>query len=180
VTILDEGGKEMRPGEVGEICVTGPRTLSGYWDNPELTEAKRIDGMAGSYRTGDLGYVGADGLFHLVGRRDSMIKLRGHRFDLGEIEAALKLHPEVRDAVAFSFAAADGEPEIRAAVLAQSRNDLLSELRRLCFRRLPAFARPASLTQLEQFPLLSTGKIDRQALKALISIDAKKRADDPR
>jgi amino acid adenylation domain-containing protein len=173
VTILDERGKEARPGEVGEICVSGPRTLSGYWDNPELTEAKRIDGVAGSYRTGDLGFIGADGMFHLVGRRDSMIKLRGHRFDLGEIEAALKLHPGVRDAVAFSLAPADGEPEIRAAVLAQSGNDLLSELRRLCFRRLPAFARPVSVTQLEQFPLLSTGKIDRQALKALISIGTK-------
>jgi acyl-coenzyme A synthetase/AMP-(fatty) acid ligase len=179
VTLLDERGEEVRPGEVGEICVTGTRTLSGYWDNPELTEAKRVDGAAGSYRTGDLGFVGADGLFHLIGRRDYMIKARGHRFDLGEIEAALKAHPEVRDAVAFSLSPLDGEPEIRAAVLARSGNRLDSELRQLCAERLPAFARPVAVTQLEQFPRLSTGKIDRQALKVLISTAKEKGAGAP-
>ena len=175
VSILDERGEEVRPGEVGEICVSGPRTLSGYWDNPALTEAKRIGGAAGSYRTGDLGFVGADGLFHLVGRQDSMIKLRGQRFDLGEIEAALKRHPDVRDAVAFSFSRSGGEPEIHAAVLARRADALDSELRQLCAERLPAFARPVSVTPLEQFPLLSSGKIDRQSLKALLSNDARLR-----
>lgn len=179
VTLLGENGEEVRPGEVGEICVTGTRTLSGYWDNPELTEAKRVDGVPGSYRTGDLAFLGADGLFHLMGRRDDMVKLHGHRFDLGEIEAALKAHPEVRDAVAFSLSPSDEEPEIRAAVLVRSGNRLDSELRLLCAKRLPAFARPVAITQLGQFPMLSTGKIDRQALKALISTAKEKEAGAP-
>ena len=96
------------------------------------------------------------------------MKLRGHRFDLGEIEAAIRMHPEVRDAAAFAMPTPDGDGEIWAVTLAGER-DLGAELRRACARRLPVFARPTRILQVQRFPLLSTGKIDRQALKAMLS-----------
>jgi amino acid adenylation domain-containing protein len=169
VTLLDEDGREAPPGAVGEICTTGPRTMLGYWDNPELTEAKRIGGAPGTYRSGDLAYRGDDGLFRLVGRRDQLVKLRGHRFDLSEIEATIKRHPDVRDAVAFALPMADGETAVRAVAWVAAGTQVDAELRRLCVERLPIFARPLSITALEHFPLLPTGKIDRQALKAMVS-----------
>ena len=94
-----------------------------------------------------------------------MVKIRGHRLDLGEVEAVLRLHPLVRDALAI----ATGEPdlEVKAIVLSEGTAELLSELKQLCGRRLPNYARPVRITVLAKFPQLSTGKIDRRALRRL-------------
>ncbi len=175
LSLRAEDGSEVMPGETGEICVVGPSVMMGYWQDPDLTQAKRVHGRRDSYRTGDLAFLAEDGFLHFVGRKDHVVKLRGHRFDLGEIEAALKAHPAVRDAVAFPTASAGkiGELKIGAAVLsdalAAAGGDLASELRRHCLTRLPAMARPARILVLERFPTLSSGKIDRRALEALIA-----------
>jgi L-proline---[L-prolyl-carrier protein] ligase len=170
VSLRKADGTEAAAGEIGEICVKGPSVAMGYWGDPGLTAARRIDGEVDSYRTGDLGFLGPDGQFHLVGRQDHLVKLRGHRFDLGEIEAAIKTHPDVRDAAAFAMPTPDGDREIWAVTLVAGGRDLGAELRLACAKRLPVFARPASIMQLQQFPLLSTGKIDREALKAMLSV----------
>ncbi len=169
VTLRDDRGEEVPRGEVGEICVAGPQVMSGYWNDPELSASKRLDGRPDSYRTGDFALVGADGLLRLIGRRDQVVKIRGHRFDLGEVEAVLKLHPAVRDAAAFAVPVRQDETEVRAAVLVDDDRDLATNLRRLCADRLPGFARPGRIAVLRRFPTLSTGKVDRQALKALVS-----------
>jgi amino acid adenylation domain-containing protein len=172
VTLRDDTGAEVPRGEVGEICVTGPQVMSGYWNDPELTAARRVDVRTESYRTGDLGVMDDAGLLRLVGRKDQMIKLRGHRLDLGEIEAALRAHAAVRDAVALTVPAAQGDMQIRAFVLADASERLAIDLGRLCRERLPRFAQPAGIEVLGQFPLLSTGKVDRQALKAFAAAEA--------
>jgi acyl-coenzyme A synthetase/AMP-(fatty) acid ligase len=96
---------------------------------------------------------------------DQMVKIRGHRLDLGEVEAVLRLHPMVRDALAVAI----GEPalEIKAVVLSENEGDLLAELKQFCSRRLPVYARPVRITVLAKFPQLSTGKVDRRALRRL-------------
>jgi amino acid adenylation domain-containing protein len=154
-------------GEVGEICVRGEACLLGYWGDPAMTQARRLDGSAGSFRSGDLAFRGPDGLLHLVGRRDNMVKLRGHRFHLGEIEAVLRSHEEVREAVAF-LCGAPGEEEARAVVLAGTDRALTGELAELCSRRLPGFARPAAIIIAARFPQLASGKVDRLALRRLV------------
>ncbi len=169
VTLRDESGGELGVGEAGEICAVSGVVSPGYWEDPVLTASKRFDGRSDSFRTGDLGMIGADGLLHSIGRMDQMVKIRGHRFDLGEIEAAIKAHPDVRDAAAFAFPTSQGETELRAAALSRRKDDLVADLRLHCVAKLPTFARPAHFLPLEEFPLLSTGKIDRRALKALLS-----------
>jgi len=166
VTLRDDAGAEAAPGEVGEICVAGPCVTPGYLDDPALTATKRVGGRADSYRTGDLGSFDEGGLLRLVGRNDQTVKLRGHRFDLGEIEAVLKTHPAVRDAVAFASELAAGEAEVRAAVLSDAPDDLSAVLQRLARERLPAFAVPRRIAVERSFPLLATGKVDRLALRA--------------
>jgi acyl-coenzyme A synthetase/AMP-(fatty) acid ligase len=153
-------------GQVGEICVRGEACLLGYWGDPAMTRARRLDGSAGSFRSGDLAFRGPDGLLHLVGRRDNMVKLRGHRFHLGEIEAVLRSHEKVREAVVF-LCGAPGEEEVRAVVLAGTDPALTGELAELCSRRLPGFARPAAIIVAASFPQLASGKVDRPALRAL-------------
>jgi acyl-CoA synthetase (AMP-forming)/AMP-acid ligase II len=165
VSLRDEAGETVAPGEVGEICVAGPCVTPGYLDDPALTAEKRVCGRADSYRTGDLGCLDPGGTLHLVGRNDQTVKLRGHRFDLGEIEAVLKTHPAVRDAVAFASPLADGEAEVRAIVLSDAPAGLPTALIRLARERLPGFALPRRIEVASAFPLLATGKVDRLALK---------------
>jgi len=169
LSLRDDTGREVRSEEIGEICVVGPSVTAGYWNDPALSEAKRIAGRPDSYRTGDLAIRGEDGLLKLIGRRDHVVKLRGHRFDLGEIEAAAKAQPRVRDAVASTMERPRKEVEIVLAVLADGASDhhtdLERELHRLCLERLPSFARPSRIVIFNEFPLLSSGKIDRRALQ---------------
>jgi len=167
LTLRDAAEEPVPDGEVGEICVVGDNVMMGYWKEPELTAASRIRGIARSYRTGDLARLGEDGNYHFVGRADHRIKLRGHRFDLGEIEAALRTHPAVRDAVAIVLQAGPLKDRVFAAVLAAKSDKLGPELKALCAKRLPVFARPAGILRLDRFPQLPSGKIDRAALQAL-------------
>ncbi len=165
ITLRDTAGKLVPDGDIGEICLVSPAVASGYWGDPVLSAARRMPGIAQSHRTGDLAYRSADGILHSAGRTDQMVKIRGHRLDLGEVEAVLRLHPLVRDALAV----ATGEPDltVKAVVLSESGPDLLAELDQLCRRRLPRYGRPVRITVLAKFPQLATGKIDRLALRRL-------------
>ena len=166
LSLRDENGLEVAPGEPGEICAIGPPVTMGYWNDPALSAAKRLKGVPDSYRTGDLAIQGDDGLIHLIGRRDQMVKLRGQRLDLGEIEAVAKSEPRVREAVAVSLPAPNDGNEVVLAVLAREDSaGLESELHRICRDRLPSFARPGRIAIFDEFPQLSSGKIDRRALE---------------
>jgi len=166
--LRDADGREPAPGAAGEICVAGPRTLLGYWKDEAQSAAKRIPGEAQSYRTGDLARFDAEGLLHLIGRQDQVVKLRGNRFDLGELETVLKGDPAVREALAFAFADASGEPEVRVALLTEDK-DVEGRLRRIMAERLPNYARPARIALWPDLPRLPTGKIDRQKVKAMLA-----------
>jgi amino acid adenylation domain-containing protein len=166
-SLRDEEGNEVPPGETGEICAIGPAVLVGYWKQPELTAAVRVRGMPHSYRTGDLARLDSDGNYRFVGRRDHQVKILGHRFELGEIETVLKAHPAVRDAVAFAVSDDNGNQQVRACVLSGREDDLGAELKAICARKLPAFARPAHIVVLGRFPQLASGKVDRMSLQRL-------------
>ncbi len=173
LSLRDEAGRAVGPGEIGEICVVGPSVTIGYWNDPALSAAKRLAGVPDSFRTGDLATRGDDGLITLVGRKDHLVKLRGHRFDLGEIEMVAKSEPRVREAVAFTIGTATKAVEIVLAVLSNvagdERIDLERELQRISRERLPQFARPGRVAIYGEFPLLSSGKVDRRALEKLVA-----------
>jgi amino acid adenylation domain-containing protein len=172
VSLRDEAGRVVDAGEVGEICVVGPAVTIGYWDDPALSEAKRLPGIPDSYRTGDLAWQDAEGLIWSTGRKDHQVKLRGHRLDLGEIEAVARSAPGVREAVAFAPGADGVNGDVALAVLAEGtaekRRDIERALRRICRERLPRFAWPRRIVLCGEFPLLSSGKIDRRALEAIV------------
>ncbi|TDD64123.1 AMP-binding protein [Actinomadura rubrisoli] len=95
VRILDPAGEEVAPGEVGEICARGQSVFSGYWNRPELNEAKAADGW---HHTGDLGRREPDGTLTFIGPRLRMIKSANENIYPAEVERALKTHPAVADA----------------------------------------------------------------------------------
>ena len=160
VSLCDEDGTPVASGEVGEICAVGPVASIGYWKQPDQTLAARLNGIPNSHRTGDLARLGDDGNYHFVGRRDHRVKIRGHRFELGEIEAVLKAHRSVRDAAAFLIGG-----EVKACVLAAGYQGLAGELAAVCASRLPVFARPSQMKIMASFPQLPSGKLDRMELK---------------
>jgi len=173
--VLDDAGAVCARGETGELYVTGPSLMTAYHGMPEATAHALVvrteDGERGSwYRTGDLVREDEDGLLHLVGRRDGMIKSRGYRIELGEIESILYQHPAVAEAAAVALPDEEIGHVIRAAAVAKAGQSLeASVLRAFCADRLPAYMIPQSIEVRGSLPRGSTGKIDKLRLREELS-----------
>lgn len=172
-SLRDDAGAEVMPGETGEICIAGAGVSMGYWNTSPGNEIRRLAGRPDSFRTGDLARLGDDGLYGFAGRQDQMIKIRGHRFELGEAEAAAKSDPRVRDAVAFPIGSPAQATGVILAVLSEAADseqaDIEQALRRINLQRLPRHAQPRRIVVCREFPLLSSGKVDRRALQLRIA-----------
>jgi acyl-coenzyme A synthetase/AMP-(fatty) acid ligase len=164
VTIRGEDGQPVASGQVGEICVTGPGVMQGYWQQQEVTKSVRFDGLDDSYRTGDFGYW-SDSAIRLAGRRDQQIKIRGHRVELLEIESQLVTHPQVDQAAVVLLAPHSLQAELVAFVTpANGGKPTQASLLSHCCQRLPDYAVPARVVIRDELPTTSTGKVDRQRL----------------
>ncbi|TDV52023.1 amino acid adenylation domain-containing protein [Actinophytocola oryzae] len=141
----------------GEIVVDGPTVMLGYWGGPR---------HVGPYRTGDLGRYDETGRLEYVGRRDHMVKVRGHRVELGEIETALRTHEAVDQAVVLVHGTGMAT-RIEAVVVAHAgMRPTLIQLKRLCASRLPAYMIVDELRLVDELPRTENGKTDRAALVA--------------
>ncbi|TFH36562.1 MAG: hypothetical protein E4G99_04675 [Anaerolineales bacterium] len=170
VFIRDENGLEVEQGSIGEICVESRFLSSGYWRDPSLTLKKfRLDpdedGKA-LYKTGDLGKIEADGNLRYIGREDMQVRIRGYRVELAEIESALQALSPIRLAVVKPYAKDGAEKDLVAYVIASDPGSPLNidAIRSQLKQVLPEYMLPSNLIQLDEFPLLSTGKIDRDLL----------------
>jgi iturin family lipopeptide synthetase A len=121
VLLMNEAGEIADTGEVGEIVVRSRYLAAGYWRRPELTSERFLPDPEGGdcrlYRTGDLGFQRPDGCLFFRGRLDHQVKARGYRVELGEIEAALRAHPDVQEAVVGTDEAANGDLRLIAYVV---------------------------------------------------------------
>ena len=123
-------------------------------------------GTAGAriYRTGDRARLREDGQIEYLGRRDGLVKLRGHRIELGEVDARLERHPQVRVAVAAVRERTAGMQRLVAFVVCADGTDPDPRaLRSFAAEQLPAFMVPAELHVLDDLPRTPSGKIDRAA-----------------
>jgi amino acid adenylation domain-containing protein len=146
------------PGE-GEIVVSGPTVMLGYWGAPAHT---------GPYRTGDIGRVDEDGELEYVGRVDHLVKVRGQRIELGEIEAVLGAHEAV-GSVAVLVRGSGLESALHAVVVpAPGRRPDLLGIKTFAAARLPTYMVPDGLHLTESLPLTANGKTDRAALAAAL------------
>lgn len=169
VRILDGEGSEQAPEEIGEVIVDSPYLADGYWRRPDLTAStfgpSEIPGCR-TLRTGDRGWLSPDGCLHLVGRDDGMVKVAGHRVELTEVETTLRQLPSVADAVVDAIAAEGADSHLIAAVVPSGDLPSSMDLRRQLASRLPLYMVPAKFEMVESLPLLPTGKVDRQAVRA--------------
>jgi amino acid adenylation domain-containing protein len=167
--VLDEGGRPAADGEAGELHLGGAGLARGYVGRPEQTAAKFIPhpGRPGErlYRTGDRVRRRSGGELEFLGRMDDQIKIRGHRIEPGEIEAALERHPAVVSSLAMVREDVSGEKTLVAyVVLARAETD--GELRAHLAAALPEYMIPSAFVRLEAFPKTPHGKFDRARLPA--------------
>ncbi|EFF88805.1 pyoverdine sidechain peptide synthetase III, L-Thr-L-Ser component, partial [Streptomyces sp. e14] len=170
--LLDPDLDRVPIGVPGQLYVSGPGLARGYLGRPGLTAERFLpdpfaaEPGARMYRTGDLARYGADGDLEFLGRADEQVKIRGHRIEPGEIEAALAGLPEVDGSLVIAHRR-PGEREARliAYVVARAgRSVEAAELRARLGRTLPGYMVPAVFVPLDAFPMTANGKIDRRAL----------------
>jgi D-alanine--poly(phosphoribitol) ligase subunit 1 len=166
--ILDEAGREVQPGQPGELLIGGPQVGLGYWKDPELTEARFpvIDGQRW-YRSGDIVYCDANGLHHFLSRVDNQVKVRGYRVELGEIEAHLREVCSSNTVAAVPWPVRLGSASGIVAFVSGTERSAV-EIQQVMRDRLPAQSVPSQVRIVDRLPVSLTGKIDRKALAAVL------------
>jgi amino acid adenylation domain-containing protein len=171
VYILDHHMQPVPTGVQGELYIEGPGVARGYVDQPQFTHERFVPNPFGGSpqdrlcKTGDLARYLPDGNIEFLGRVDNQVKIRGFRIEPGEIEAALAQHPQVKAAAV--AVREDPRKEKYLVAYAVPRDGKLlqaDELGAFLKKRLPDYMVPAHFLVLSSLPLLSSGKIDRQAL----------------
>jgi acyl-CoA synthetase (AMP-forming)/AMP-acid ligase II len=165
--VIDADGRPVTFGSEGELCIAGPGVMQGYWSLPEQNSRVFLTDPDGVrwYRTGDIVQAQPDG-YKFLGRRDRMIKKRGYRVELGEIEAALYRHPEIKEAAVLAVSDEDAGVRVQAFLTTKDGRRLsLIELKRFCAERLPLYMVPDLFTFLDALPKTSTDKVNYQALR---------------
>jgi L-proline---[L-prolyl-carrier protein] ligase len=168
--VVDEHGSEVRCGEEGELCIAGPAVVQGYWNLPEQTARAFLPAGPDAerwYKTGDIVVEQPDGNYVYRGRRDRMVKKRGYRVELGEIEACLYGNPTVREVGVVALSVPDGL-QVKAFVSTRDgKRPSIIELKRFCAERLPLYMVPDVFVIQDSLPRTSTDKVDYQILKGL-------------
>lgn len=169
--VLDPETLEPVPhGDIGELVMGGIGIARGYIGSPELTAEKFVTldlgrGRSRWYRTGDLVRLRPDGRLEFAGRTDHQVKVRGFRIESGEVEAHLRRHPEVRDAVVIGYDSEAGK-DLGAVVVARDPigPPRARALRRFLRDSLPHQMIPNRIHFLERLPLTANGKVDRDRI----------------
>ena len=165
--VVTESGKEAQRGEEGELLVAGRSVMLGYWNLPQRNADafREIDGRLW-YKTGDIVREDETGDYIYVGRRDRMVKRRGFRVELGEIEAALHRHAAIPEAAVVATTNNQGEVQIHAFITSSDEKPPSTiKLKQFCAQNLPIYMVPDRFTVLQELPKTSTDKIDYQRLK---------------
>lgn len=170
IKVVDEQGQEVEAGQEGELIATGPGVMHGYWNLPERTANAYFVDSAGErwYKTGDVVYEDEDGNYLYVSRRDRMVKKRGYRVELGEIEAGLYKHPNVEEAAVIALSNEESGVQIKAYLSFKGgQQPSRIELKRFCTEKLPTYMIPDFFSFMDSLPKTSTNKIDYQKLKTM-------------
>ena len=173
VFVIDENGRILEDGEVGELCIRGSGLALGYWRDTQLTRKKfvRLDDAKASYarvyHTGDRGYRDRDGLFHLVGRMDDQVKVQGYRIELGEVTHAVESCECVLAACTLCTEL-DGTASLVTFVELTGDSVTQGQLANDVRRRLPAYMLPSRFVIMDRLPRTDRGKIDKMALAELL------------
>jgi len=164
IRLLGEDGREVRAGESGEICIKGPTTCLGYWNNPEATAAALVDGW---FHTGDMASRNEEGFIYIRGRYKDMIKSGGENVYAAEVETAFREHPAVAECALI------GKPDPKwdevgfmIVVLKKGAAAEAEELIAFCRARIANYKVPKEVVFADALPYSPYGKIMKAELRA--------------
>lgn len=174
IYIVDNQLKLLPVGVTGEIVIGGEAVARGYLYQDDLTRERFLPNPYYSapnsrlYKTGDIGYIGADGQLNFVGRIDNQVKISGYRIELGEIETLLTSHPKIR-AAAVKIIENNHQKNIYAYIEAiepqtPASETLSAELSKLLRYKLPDYMQPRTIISIDAVPIKQNGKIDYERL----------------
>jgi amino acid adenylation domain-containing protein len=171
IYLLDRHGQPVPVGVAGELYVGGDCLARGYFHRPDITAERFVPDPFGAepgarlYRTGDLARYLHDGAIEFLGRVDFQVKIRGFRVELGEVEAMLCQHPQVREALAMVREDRPGDKRLVAYVVPRPGHaPQVPELRAFLKERLPDYMVPSALVLMEALPQTNAGKVERSRL----------------
>ena len=161
--IVDDSGKDVPPGEVGEVVVKGPTVLLKYWNKPQETRAAFRDGW---FHTGDLGKQDGEGFLYIVGRKIDMIISSGENIYAAEVERAIESIPQVAEAAAVGMPDSKRGEVVAAFVLLNKGAAMTEEgLIEVLQEKIAYFKIPKKVVFVKEFPRNSAGKILKRELK---------------
>jgi amino acid adenylation domain-containing protein len=169
VSIIDDAGEALQPGQEGEVVVQSAYLPRGYWRDPERTARTymTVAGVDGERlcRTGDLGRIRTDGCLEVLGRKDRRVKIRGFRIELDEIESLLGRHASVARAAVLAKPDHRGDLMLVAYLeMAGGLGTPIEDVRSFALARLPDYMVPTSFVVVEKMPAGDLGKVDRSRL----------------
>lgn len=163
VSIRDDNGEELPPGEVGEICIRGPQVMKGYWNRPEDTE--KAFTKEGAFRTGDMGTIDEKGYVQIVDRKKDMILVSGFNVYPNEVEDVVATHPGVQEVAAVGIPDERSGELVKIVVVRKDPDLTPEELIQHCKKHLTAYKVPKQVEFREELPKSPVGKILRRELR---------------
>lgn len=170
IYIVDASGRRVPPGALGELWIAGEQVSAGYLHRPEETKKafipnpfSREKGYETVYRTGDFVRYRPDGNIEFVGRRDGLVKIRGFRVELAEVEAVVRDYPAIRDAAVVALDNPAGGRFIAAYVVSDEAVDQ-EALANFIREQKPPYMVPAAFVQIDAIPRNQNGKLDKKSL----------------
>lgn len=161
--LLDEHGREVPPGQVGEIYIQGPSLFSGYFRDPEKTNQSFRDGW---FTLGDLGRLDEEGYLYIVDRRTDMVISGGENIYPSEVEEVLLKHPKVAEAAVIGVPDATwGEVLKAVVVLKPGQSSSYEELKEFCAQHLADYLKPRSVDFVAELPRSPVGKVLKRKLR---------------
>ena len=163
VSIRDDLGAELVVGETGEICIRGPQVTQGYWQRPDETE--KVFFADGFLKTGDMGYVDAQGYVYLVDRKKDMILVSGFNVYPNEVEDVIALHPDVVEVAAIGVPDEQSGEVVKAFVVRSNESLTAEDIIKHCKENLVNYKCPKQIEFRKELPKTNVGKILRRALR---------------
>jgi long-chain acyl-CoA synthetase len=168
--VVDDDGREVPRGTVGEIVIKGHNVMKGYWNRPDATDEAILDGW---FRTGDMAKVDDDGYFFIVDRKKDLIIRGGYNVYPREIEEVLYEHPAVQEAAVVSVPDEKLGEEVGAAVVLKAGEQLEpDELRSFVKERVASYKYPRRVWFVDELPKGPTGKILKRAIEVPEQVEA--------
>ncbi|WP_175663031.1 AMP-binding protein [Burkholderia ambifaria] len=163
ISIRDDDGNELPPGQAGELCIRGPQVMAGYWRRPD--ETAKVMTADGFFRSGDIASISADGFVRIVDRKKDMILVSGFNVYPNEIEEVVAKHPGVYEVAAIGVPDEHSGEAVKLFVVRKAPELTAEDLMAFCKGQLTGYKRPKSIEFRDSLPKSNVGKILRRELR---------------